>query len=69
VSGPVDWLDDGVVVVVGSSLVIVVCTMDCEMVPVIIMRLLNMAIIGMVVLVKHLTVVSLMLGAFVPVHS
>jgi len=43
--------------------------MDGEMVPVIIMRLLNMAIISMVVLMEYLTVVSFMLGAFVPVYS
>lgn len=68
-SGPVDWLDDGVVVVVSSSMVIVVWSVDCEMIPIIIMRLLEMAIIGMVVVVEHLPMVGVMLSAFVPVHS
>lgn len=50
-------------------MVIVVWSVDCEMIPIIIMRLLEMAIIGMVVVVEHLPMVGVMLSAFVPVHS
>ena len=68
-SGSVDWLDDGVVVVVISSMVIVVWSVDCEMIPIVIMRALEMGKFCMVVAVEHLSMVCVMLGAFVPVHS